>query len=68
VSTDLPGRYRVTLTAHGRTIADGWWEDEVVARRKFTRWVGEYGGRPGGHVTLTDETTGQLLTEWPDGG
>ncbi|MFD5002194.1 hypothetical protein ACFWMV_04730 [Streptomyces mutabilis] len=60
------GRYRVSVTAEGRQMLQGWWEDETVARRKFVAWVGQHGNRPDAHVTLTDEETGSRLTEWPD--
>ncbi|MEV5414685.1 hypothetical protein [Streptomyces albogriseolus] len=59
-----PGRYRVTLTLDGRRALRGWWNSESVARRQFAGLVGQY-GRPGTHVTLTDEETGATLTEWP---
>lgn len=59
------GRYRVTLALDGRTVLRGWWGSEPNARRQFAGLVGEY-GRPGAHVTLTDETTGVVLTEWPE--
>ncbi|GGQ83638.1 hypothetical protein [Streptomyces flaveolus] len=62
------GRYRVTVTVDGRPMIQGWWGSEVIARSKFTRWVGEHGDRPGARVTLTDEGTGTVLTEWPDPG
>jgi hypothetical protein len=62
------GRYRVTVTIDGQPMILGWWGSEVIARSKFTRWVGEHGDRPGARVTLTDEETGAMLTEWPDTG
>ncbi|MFJ3248408.1 hypothetical protein [Streptomyces sp. NPDC086782] len=43
----------------------GWWASEATARRKFTRWVGEYGSLPGARITLTDDQTGATLTTWP---
>ncbi|KOX32770.1 hypothetical protein ADL07_11365 [Streptomyces sp. NRRL F-4707] len=61
------GRYRVTVTTGGQPLIQGWWGSEVIARRKFTAWVGEHGDRPGARVTLVDEETGETLTEWPDG-
>lgn len=60
------GRYRVTVTVEGQPLLQGWWADGTVARRKFTAWIGEHGDRPGARVTLTDEETGAVLTEWPD--
>ncbi|MGQ3551673.1 hypothetical protein [Streptomyces rochei] len=64
----MTGRYRVTVTVEGRPLMHGWWGSETTARRKFTAWVGEHGSRPGARVTLTDEETGETLTEWPDPG
>ncbi|MYS70380.1 hypothetical protein GTY88_08030 [Streptomyces sp. SID5926] len=60
------GRYRVTVTTDGAPLIQGWWDDEATARRKFASWVGEHGDRPGARVTLVDEQTGVVLTEWPD--
>ncbi|MDH6224381.1 hypothetical protein [Streptomyces sp. MJP52] len=65
-SPDAPERFHLTLTAAGRRVLTGWWPDEAVARRKFTRWIGEYGSMPDARVTLVDEETGATLTEWPD--
>ncbi|MEV5236509.1 hypothetical protein [Streptomyces pseudogriseolus] len=61
-----PGRYRVTVVLDGRRTLRGWWNAEPVARRQFAGLVGQY-GRPGAHVILADEETGETLTEWPDG-
>ncbi|MFF0736933.1 hypothetical protein ACFYVK_35630 [Streptomyces chartreusis] len=63
---DEPGRYHLILTAGGRPVQHGWWGSEAVARRKFTRWVGEHGAIPGARVTLVDEETGTVLTTWPE--
>lgn len=60
-----PERYHLVLAAAGRPVAQGWWKSEAVARGKFTEWVGDW-GRPGARVTLTDEDTGETLTEWPE--
>ena len=60
-----PERFHLVLTAGGRPVAQGWWKSEAVARGKFTEWVGDW-GRPGARVTLTDEDTGSVLTEWPE--
>lgn len=64
----MTGRYRVTVTVEGRPLMHGWWGSEATARRKFAAWVGEHGSRPSARVTLTDEETGETLTEWPDPG
>jgi hypothetical protein len=40
--------------------------DENIARDKFRRWVGAVGNMPKPRVTLTDEDTGETLTEWPE--
>ncbi|GAB1333496.1 hypothetical protein ACE1SV_00860 [Streptomyces sp. E-15] len=60
------GRYHLLLSADGRPVQHGWWGREEVARDKFRRWVGEYGGLPGARVTLTDEQTADVLATWPD--
>ncbi len=59
------GRHHLTVTTEGRPLLHGWWGSEVVARRKFSAWLGEHGSRPGARVTLVDEETGAVLTEWP---
>lgn len=64
--TDRPGRYHLLLTAAGRPVQHGWWGSGETSRRKFSRWVGEYGSMPGARVTLVDEETGETLTTWPD--
>ncbi|MEU0847753.1 hypothetical protein ABZ387_07260 [Streptomyces flaveolus] len=61
----MTGRYRVTVTVDGRPMLRGWWESEPTARRKYSRWVGEHGDRPGARITLTDDETGATLAEWP---
>jgi len=60
-----PGRFHLTLTADGRPVAHGWWDDETTARHQFTSLVGEQ-GRPGVQITLVDEATGETLTAWPE--
>jgi hypothetical protein len=60
-----PARFHVVLSLAGRDVAHGWWASEETARGRFRAWVGDY-GRPGARVTLTDEETGEALTEWPD--
>ncbi|AYD81672.1 hypothetical protein SEA_KROMP_71 [Streptomyces phage Kromp] len=62
-----PQRYHLVLLLDGRPTMRGWWADEAVARGKFTAWVGAY-GKDGARITLTDEETGTVLTEWPDIG
>ncbi|MDN3244128.1 hypothetical protein [Streptomyces sp. ZSW22] len=62
----MTNRYRVTVTTDDRPLIHGWWDDETVARRKLISWIGEHGSRPGARVTLVDEETGTVLTEWPD--
>jgi hypothetical protein len=62
----MTNRYRVTVAIDGRQMLRGWWQDESVARRKFTGWVGEHGARRRARITLTDEETGATLTQWPD--
>ncbi|MGX1221977.1 hypothetical protein [Streptomyces ambofaciens] len=62
----ITGRYRVTVTTDGQPLLQGWWAVEAVARRKVASWIGEHGSRPGARVTLVDEETGTVLTEWPD--
>jgi hypothetical protein len=64
VTSNQPGRYRLTLTAAGRPSMRGWWGSEGVARAKFTSWVGDW-GVPGARVTLVDEQTGDELDSWP---
>lgn len=45
----------------------GWWPDLPTAERKFTRWIGERGGRKDSRITLTDEgDSGRVLKYWPD--
>jgi hypothetical protein len=61
-----PERYHVTLSSAGRPVQHGWWENEATARRKFASWIGEWGTVDGAQVTLVDEETGAVLTEWPD--
>lgn len=65
-SRGLPDRFRVTLTAAGRTVLNGWWASEATARSKFRDWIGEHGSRPGARITLVDEETGTVLTTRPD--
>jgi hypothetical protein len=64
VTSNLPARYHLTLSAAGRPVMHGWWGSEVVARRKMASWIGDW-GQPGSNVTLVDEETGETLTTWP---
>ncbi|WP_244950411.1 hypothetical protein [Streptomyces griseofuscus] len=40
-------RYHLLLATSLRPVQQGWWGSEAVARDKFRRWIGEYGGMPG---------------------
>jgi hypothetical protein len=62
-----PGRYHLLLSIDGRPTQHGWWGSEAVARRKLSRWIGEYGSKPDAQITLTDEEAGEQLAVWPDG-
>jgi hypothetical protein len=59
-----PDRYHLTLSSAGRTVQQGWWPLESTARSKFREWVGS--GVADARVTLVDEETGAVLTEWPE--
>ncbi|MET8537369.1 hypothetical protein ABZV67_37690 [Streptomyces sp. NPDC005065] len=49
-----------------RPVMRGWWPDLATAERKYTRWIGERGGRDGARTTLTDEAEGgRVLKAWP---
>ena len=61
-----PDRFHVTLSSAGRLVQHGWWESEATARGKLVSWIGEWGTVDGARVTLVDEETGAVLTEWPD--
>ncbi|MEV7691533.1 hypothetical protein ACFW1F_24160 [Streptomyces bungoensis] len=41
-----------------------WWAPEQVARDKFCRWGGEYGGMPDVGISLFDQEAGEVLTTW----
>ncbi|WP_309030891.1 hypothetical protein [Streptomyces alfalfae] len=58
-------RYHLTVTAGGRTLLHGWWHSETTAHRKFAAWIGQHGDRPDARITLTDEKTSAVLTQWP---
>ncbi|WP_318201018.1 hypothetical protein [Streptomyces sp. SCL15-4] len=64
-SNPSPGRYHLLLTVGGRPVQHGWWDAEATARRKFKRWIGDW-GRPGARIVLTDDETGETLTAWPE--
>lgn len=57
-------RFHHILTAAGRPAAHGWWASEETVRRKFTLWMGEYGGLPQARICLVDQTTGAVVTAW----
>jgi len=59
-------RYHLTLTSAGRRVMEGWWGVEATARDQLAVWVGSWGELPDARVTLVDEETGTLLTEWPE--
>jgi len=61
-----PSRYHLTLTSAGRRVMEGWWGSEATARDQLAVWVGSWGELPAARITLVDEETGVLLTEWPD--
>jgi hypothetical protein len=44
---------------------NGWWPLEATARDQLPVWVGSWGELPDARVTLVDEETGAVLTEWP---
>ncbi|MER6432112.1 hypothetical protein ABT272_30975 [Streptomyces sp900105245] len=58
-------RFHLSLPSHGQAVQHGWWGSEGVARNKFSRWVGEYGTMPGGHIVLTYEENGAVIQVWP---
>lgn len=60
-------RYHLTLSRDGTPAVHGWWGREETARRKLTAWIGDW-GKPGVGITLVDEETGTVLTEWPGEG
>ncbi|MET7687928.1 hypothetical protein ABZT06_08100 [Streptomyces sp. NPDC005483] len=54
------------MSSASRTVAQGWWASESVARAKFREWVGS--GVADARVVLVDEETSAVLTEWPAPG
>ncbi|MGW9137191.1 hypothetical protein [Streptomyces sp. NPDC055681] len=61
-------RFRLTVSTGDRPVMHGWWADLPTAEKKYTRWIGERGSRPGARITLTDEADGgRVLKSWPDG-
>jgi hypothetical protein len=61
---DPAGRYRLTPTAGGATIATGWWEERATAEKKFRAWVGDH-GRGDARITLVDTEADETLKYWP---
>lgn len=61
-----PERFHLTLSSAGRTVMQGWWPLESTALRQLPVWVGSWGGLPDARITLVDEETGEVLTEWPE--
>ncbi|MFJ9026268.1 hypothetical protein ACIRPU_40835 [Streptomyces sp. NPDC102259] len=61
----MEGRYKVTLLVDERPVMQGWWEERATADRKYLAWIGEHGSRAGARVTLTDETTNDVVRSWP---
>ena len=62
-----PDRYHTTLHLDGRPALHGWWGSEAIARDQVRDLVGRH-GQPGARITLVDEETGAVLTEWPGNG
>jgi hypothetical protein len=60
-----PQRYHLLLAIDGRPTMHGWWGSRATVDRKFTTWIGEFGGADGARITLTDETDGRELAAWP---
>lgn len=59
-------RFHVTLSRGGRPILRGWWPDLATAEKKYSRWIGERGGKDDARITLVDEVDGgRLLKSWP---
>ncbi|MFF1962935.1 hypothetical protein ACFVW5_04805 [Streptomyces sp. NPDC058232] len=62
-------RFHLTLWTGDRPVMHGWWGQLPTAEKKYLRWVGERGSRPGARITLTDEADGgRVLKSWPDDG
>jgi hypothetical protein len=61
-------RFHLTLTSAGRPVMHGWWPVEATARDQLPVWVGSWGTLPDARITLVDEETGVVLTEWPEEG
>ncbi|WP_306317181.1 MULTISPECIES: hypothetical protein [unclassified Streptomyces] len=61
---DSAGRYRLTLTVDGATVATGWWEKPATADKKFRDWIGDH-GHGTARIFLVDTETGETLKAWP---
>jgi hypothetical protein len=61
-----PDRFHLTLTSAGQVVMQGWWSVEATARGMLPVWVGSWGELPDARITLVDEDTGTVLTEWPE--
>jgi hypothetical protein len=61
-------RFHLLLSSAGRPVQHGWWASEMTARAKFTRWTVQHGSLPDARVTLADEETGSVLTDWSNEG
>ena len=59
-------RFRLSLTAGGSSMMDGWWPDQTNAEQKLRDWIGEYGSLPGARLVLVDTVEGERVASWPD--
>ncbi|MGW2649958.1 hypothetical protein ACWC2T_34895 [Streptomyces sp. NPDC001393] len=62
---DEPERFHLILTVDDQPLMHAWWEDEAIARKKFTSWKHEYSSLPGAHIVLLDREEGEPLASWP---
>ena len=61
---DEHGRFRLLLTVDGTPVLRSWWASEAVARHHLMLWIRDRDALRGARITLTDEQTGAVLTEW----